>query len=206
LKNQSNKVKNEIVRKYTKEFFLNKLNRLTPLTNKKQKINSRLYRDAQPLNSTKKIFFKKKNYREVELKEFSILYLIINNLHVFEKRIELLSELKLYTEICVDFLNKIIDFLSSNKTFETNTLKEKFKQPKYLSLINDISALAPVKFITEIKKNDDEILLVFDEINNDLKKFELNQKINNLEKKMIQNMNEETYKELLDLKRQVNKG
>ena len=135
-----------------------------------------------------------------------MLYLIINNLHVFEKKIELLSELKLYTEICVDFLNKIIDFLSSNKTFETNTLKEKFKQTKYLSLINDISALAPIKFITEIKKNDDEILLIFDEINNDLKKFELNQKIDNLEKKMIQNMNEETYKELLNLKRQANNG
>jgi len=132
--------------------------------------------------------------------------LIINNLYVFEKRIELLSELKLYTEICVDFLNKIIDFLSSNKTLETNTLKEKCKQTKYLSLINDISALAPIKFITEIKKNDDEILLIFDEINNDLKKFELNQKIDNLEKKMIQNMNEETYKELLDLKRQANNG
>jgi len=206
LKNQSNKVKNEIVRKYTKEFFLNKLNRLTPLTNKKQKINFRLYREAQPLNLTKEIFFKKKNYKEVELKEFSILYLIINNLHVFEKKIELLSELKLYTEICVDFLNKIIDFLSSNKILETNALKEKFKQTKYLSLINDISALAPVKFITGIKKNDDEILLIFDEINNDLKKFELNQKIDNLEKKMIQNMNEETYKELLDLKRQANNG
>jgi len=206
LKNQSSKVKNEIVRKYTKEFFLNKLSRLTPLINKKQKINYRPYREAEPLKSTKEIFFKKKNYREVELKEFSILYLIINNLHVFEKRIELLSELKLYTKICVDFLNKIIDFLSSNKTFETNALKEKFKQTKYLSLINDISALTPVKFITEIKKNDDEILLIFDEINNDLKKFELNQKINNLEKKMIQNMNEETYKELLDLKRQANNG
>jgi DNA primase len=182
------------------------LNQLTPLTNKKQKINSRLYREVQPLNSTKEIFFKKKNYREVELKEFSILYLIINNLHVFEKKIELLSELKLYTEICVDFLDKIIDFLSSNKTFEINTLKEKFKQTKYLSLINDISALAPVKFITETKKNDGEILLIFDEINNDLKKFELNQKIDKLEKKMIQNMNEETYKELLDLKRQANNG
>ena len=96
--------------------------------------------------------------------------------------------------------------MSSNKVFETNTLKEKFKQTKYLSLINDIIALAPVKFITGIKKNDDEILFIFDEIYNDLKKFELNQKIDNLEKKMIQNMNEETYKELLDLKRQANNG
>ena len=55
-----------------------------------------------------------------------------------------------------------------------------------------------------IKKN--KALLIFDEINNDLKKFELNQKIDNLEKKMIQDMNEETYKELLDLKKQANNG
>ena len=135
-----------------------------------------------------------------------MLYLIINNLHVFEKKIELLSELKLYTEICVDFLNNIIEFLSSDQTLEIYSLKEKFKHTKYLSLINDINAFAPVKFITEIKKNNEEILLIFDEINNDLKKFKLNQKIDNLEKKMIQNMNEETYKELLDLKRQVNNG
>jgi len=49
--------------------------------------------------------------------------------------------------------------LSSNKTFETNTLKEKFKQTKYLSLINDISALAPVKFITEIVDEAKKILV-----------------------------------------------
>jgi hypothetical protein len=132
--------------------------------------------------------------------------LIINNLHVFENWIELLSELKLYTNICVEFLNKIIDLLASSKTYETNTIKEKFKPTKYINLINNINTFAPVKFIVEIKKNDEEMLLIFEEINNDLKKFELNQKIHNLEKKMIQNMNEKTYKELLDLKRQVNNG
>jgi DNA primase len=206
LKNQSNKIKDETVRKYTKEFFLNKLNQLTPLTNKKQKINFRLYREAQPLSSTKEIFFKKKNYKEVELKEFSILYLIINNLNVYERKIELLSEVKLYTEICVEFLSKIIDFLTSNKIYETNTFKEKFKQTKYLNLIDNINVFAPVKFIIEAKKDDNEMLLIFEEINNDLKKFELNQKIDNLEKKMIKDMNEETYKKLLDLKRLANNG
>ena len=48
------------------------------------------------------------------------------------------------------------------------------------------------------------MLLIFEEINSDLKKIELNQKIESLEKKMIQNMTEETYKELLDLKNQAN--
>ena len=121
-----------------------------------------------------------------------------------KKKIELLSELKLYTNICVEFLDKIIDFLASSKTYEANTFKEKFKQTKYIDLINNINTFAPIKFILEIKKKDEEMLLIFEEINNDLKKFELNQRIHNLEKKMIQNMNEETYKELLDLKRQVN--
>ena len=206
LKDQSNKIKDDTIKKYTKEFFLNKLSQLTPLTNKKHKINFRAYKETKPLNLTKEIFSKKKNYEEVELKEFSILYLIINNLNVFKKKIELLSELKLYTNICVEFLNKIIDLLVSGKTYETNTIKEKFKQTKYIDLINNINAFAPVKFIVEIKKNDEEMLLIFEEINNDLKKFDLNQKIHKLEKKMIQNMNEETYKELLDLKRQVNKS
>ena len=50
------------------------------------------------------------------------------------------------------------------------------------------------------------MLLIFEEINNDLKKFELNQNIDNLEEKMIKDMNEETYKELLDLKKQANNG
>ena len=204
LKNQSNKIKDETVRKYTREFFLNKLNQLTPLTNKKRKTNFKVYREAQPLNSTKEIFFKKKNYKEVELKEFSILYLVINNLNIFEKRIELLSELKLYSKICVEFLNKIIDLLTSHKTDAVSNFRDKFKQQIYVNLIKDINTFAPIKFIAEIKKDEDEMLLIFEEINNDLKKIELNHKIDNLEKKMIRDMNEETYKELLDLKRQAN--
>ena len=39
------------------------------------------------------------------------------------------------------------------------------------NLINDINAYAPVKFISEIKKDDNKILLIFEETNNDLKKI-----------------------------------
>ena len=153
---------------------------------------------------TKEIFFKKEKYNELELKEFSILYLIINNLNVFAKKIELISELKLYSETCVEFLNKIINLLISNKVSKENNFKEEFKNSKYFSLISDIDAFAPVKYIEKIKKSDEEMLLIFEEINNDLKKFEINQKIENLEKKMIKDMNEKTFEELVDLKRQAN--
>ena len=77
---------------------------------------------------------------------------------------------------------------------------------KYSNLINDINTLVPSKFISEEKKSENEILLFFDEIVAQLKKFELNEKIDILEEKMIKDMSEETYRELLDLKKQANSG
>ena len=68
LRDQSNKIKDDTLKKYTKEFFLNKLSQLTPLTNKQQRINFKAYRETKPLNLTKEIFSKKKNYKEVEFK------------------------------------------------------------------------------------------------------------------------------------------
>ena len=207
LRDQSSKIIDETVRKYTKEFFLNKLSQLTPLSNKKNKINFMVDRDARPLHLTKNVFFKKNIYEEIELKEFSILYIIINNLSIFQKKIELLSKLNLQTKICSEFLEEIIKLLSSNKfLLETNYFKEKFRKTKYSNLINDINTLVPSKFISEEKKSENEILLFFDEIVAQLKKFELNEKIDILEKKMIKNMSEETYRELLDLKKQANSG
>ena len=141
------------------------------------------------------------------MKEFSILYIIINNLSIFQKKIELLSKLNLQTKICTEFLEEIIKLLSSNKfSLETNYFKEKFRKTKYSNLINDINTLVPSKFISEEKKSENEILLFFDEIVAQLKKFELNEKIDILEEKMIKDMSEETYRELLDLKKQANSG
>ena len=205
IKSKFEKINDISVKKYTREFFLEKLSRLTPVTNYKQKNNIRYYKDARPLNTTKEIFSRKKDFTEIELKEFAILYLIINNLKIFEKKIETLSELNLHSEICKEFLNKIIEELTSNSGKQIDELIMKLKKTKYLNLINDANTFAPVKFINK-KKNDDEILLIFHEISQDLKKFELNQKIDILEKKMIKDMSEETYKELLDLKRQANNG
>jgi len=206
LRDITNKIEDNTVKKYTTEFFLDKLSRLTPLSNKKQKKFFKPYKEIHPLNLTKEIFLKKKKYEEVELKEFSILYLIINNLGVFKKKINLLSELILYSTICTEFLKQIIEFINSNDNYDENFFKEKFKQTKYSSLIKNINDFAPVKFIKEIKKDQNAMLLIFNEIVQDLKKFEINTKISNLEKKMIQDMDDETYKELLDLKKQANNG
>ena len=119
----------------------------------------------------------------------------------------MLSTLSLHTKICSEFLNEVINLLSSEEALlETSYFKEKFKKTKYSNLINDIDTLVPSKFISGKKKSENEILLFFDEIVDQLKKFELNEKIDILEKKMIKDMSDETYKELLDLKKQANSG
>ena len=69
LRNKLNQIKDDTLKKYTKEFFLNKLSQLTPLTNNKQKMNFRTYAEIRPLNLTKKIFFEKKKYAEVDRDE-----------------------------------------------------------------------------------------------------------------------------------------
>ena len=70
LRNQSDKIKDNTLKKYTKEFFLNKLSQLTPLTNlrnKKQAINFKVYRETKPLNLTKEIFSNLHSHYNFEL-------------------------------------------------------------------------------------------------------------------------------------------
>ena len=147
---------------------------------------------------------KKRNYNEIELKEFSILYLIINNFNIFKKNIELLSELNLYSSESKNFLKEIIIFLSQNDFDDTKVDNLKFIKDKYKELIKKINFLAPIKFILKSKKEENEIISIYEEITEELKKFDINKKIDSLEKKLIHNMDEQTYKELVDLKKQAN--
>ena len=55
------------------------------------------------LQKTKDIFNQRNKFKEKELKEFSILYLIINNLDIFRKNIELISDINFSTELLMKF-------------------------------------------------------------------------------------------------------
>ena len=140
----------------------------------------------------------------MELKEFSILYLVINNIELFEKNIELLADLNLYSPICKDFLNKIVDFLTDNNEDKKNFNESDFIKNEFSDLIKKIKLLAPIKFILKSKNDEEKLLKIFNEIVLDIEKFDNLQKIEFLEKKLIEDMNEETFKELLELKKQVN--
>ena len=119
LKQKFNSIKDSVVRKYTLEYFYDKLSQLTPITNFKKK-DFKFSLKSKPLKQTKDLLLKKQNYDEIELKEFSILYLIINNLDIFEKKIELISKLNLYSPLCKEFIKKTINYLVNRGYDKTN--------------------------------------------------------------------------------------
>ena len=206
LKNLSNKILDETTKKYTLEFFLKKLSFLTPFSNEKANFFKKRSRaQYEPLDLTKKIFSKKKNYQELQIKEFSIFHLIINHINIFHKKIELLSELNLYSQISKNFLNTLIEKISSKEVFDNRSFDEKFKETKYVDFINEINQMSSVKYIVEKTKNENEILSLYDEMANDLSKFEIRNKIKVLENKLIKDMNDEIYQELINLKKLANK-
>ena len=64
---------------------------------------------------------------------------------------------------------------------------------------------APVKIICK-NKNDDEIVSMFNEIRDEIRKIELKKKIEFLEDKVSLNLDENLYSELLSLRNQLKGG
>ena len=203
LKQKFNSIKDFTVRKYTLEYFYDKLSQLTPITNFKKK-DFKFSLKSKPLKQTKDLLLKKQNYDEIELKEFSILYLIINNLDIFEKKIELISKLNLYSPLCKEFLKKIINYLADGDFNKTNFNNLEFVRNDFADLVNKINILTPIKFILKIKKKEEDLLKIYEEMVQEIGKFDISHRIEFLEKKLIDDMNNETFQELLDLKNQVN--
>ena len=65
-----------------------------------------------------------KHYKEsqsltgVELKEFSLIYLVINNLKLLQENIHLIENIKLFTEVNKQILEAIISKLKSSHKFQ----------------------------------------------------------------------------------------
>ena len=76
---------------------------------------------------------------------------------------------------------------------------------KFNNTINLINNNAPVKIIYK-NKNDEEIVSMFNEIIDEIKKIELRKKIESLEDKVSLNLDENLYTELLSLRNHLKGG
>ena len=184
---------------------MNKINELTPNINLKRKNLSNFYKKSNPLQETKKIYKERNKFNERELKEFSILFLIMNNLSIFKKNIEFISEIKFIDELKNDFLDTIIKYMLSEKSEKIEKLTLNQIDQKYNALINIVNSFAPVKIISAGKK-EDSIFVMLKEIINEVKKLDLKEKIDSLEDKVSLNLDEKLYSELLSLRNQLKSG
>ena len=100
---------------------------------------------------------------------------------------------------------KLIEYLSSENFSKDNKIEKKFFDVKSQNLINIVQTQAPVKTIAK-NKNEQEILTIFNEIVDEIKKIDLKNKIEFLEAKVSMNLDEKLYSELLSLRNQLKEG
>jgi DNA primase len=198
-------MKDKTLAKYFLDNFKKKIRDLTPYINFKKNNFSRLKQPLNPLQETKDIYKQRNKFEEKELKEFSLLFLIINNLDIFRKNIELLSEISLSNDLINTFKQKVIDYLLSEKFFDKKKFDTLDFDIKFHNLINLINDNAQVKIIYK-NKEENEIMSIFYEILNEIKKIDLQKKIESLEDKVSLNLDENLYSELLSLRNQLKGG
>jgi DNA primase len=193
LRGIANTIKDDFIKKYVLEYFLEKITELTPHTN--QNKNRYYVKKTKSLDTTKKHFNDSKSISGVELKEFSLLYLVLNNLSLLQDNIHLIEDIKFFTEINRQILNTIIQKLKSGEQVSVDDLNLD-KQ-----LIDKINKFAPIKHILKNKpNNENQVIELLDDITKDLFNYDLEFRIQELESKFSKDMSETTFNELKELK------
>ena len=197
LRNIANTIKDNFIKKYVLEYFLERISDLTPYTSQNKK-NS-FIKKIKSLDTTKKHFSDSQSLSAVELKEFSLIYLVIHNLNLMQENIHLIENIKLFSKINIQILNKIVSKLRSreNLTIEGLDIDNQ--------LIEKITRFAPIKHILKNKQdNEHEIIELLDDISRDLISYDLEFRIQELESKFSKDLSEETFNELKELKKKQN--
>jgi len=197
LRSIANTIKDEYIKKYVLEYFLSKISDLAPHTNLGKKFN--YVKRVKSLETTKKYFNESKSLSAIELKEFSLLYLLMNNLELMRENLHLIENVNLFTEVNKQIFSKILSKLKLNEKLTIEDL-EIDKQ-----LIEKIDKFAPIKYILGKKnKNEHEIIALLDDVNRDLNSYNLELRIQELESKFSKDLSETTFNELKELKKKQN--
>jgi DNA primase len=204
IKKLSYSIQDETLKKYVLEDFLEKIKKLTPIQTSRQnysytKFNKK--KDYQILKETKLLHQKRKDLSKTQIIEFSILFLILNYFEIASKKIEELSDIEFLSEKNESLKNTIITALTKGNT--KKDMKEKINT-NYKKLIEEIKENSNIQMIIKDKAEQD-IIDLLDQLLLDFKEQNNLKKIESLEKKLINNLDENSYSELIKLKSQLNR-
>ena len=195
-------IQDETLKKYVLEDFLEKINKLTPIQISKKNYTYSKFKkidNPQILKETKILHQKRKDLSKIQIIEFSLLFIILNYFKIASRKIEELINIKFISEKNQSLKNTIVDLISNG---DENELNHKINSD-FKNLANEIKENSNIQLITK-DKTDQEISFLFDELILDLKEQNNLRKIESLEKKLINNLDENSYSELIKLKSQLN--
>ena len=130
------------------------------------------------------------------MKEFSFLYLIINNFELIRNNFALIENVKLFTSENKIIFKSILEKLLANEATSVNDLSIDQQ------IIDKISKFASIKNIQKKTENDEhKIIELLEEIIKDIKNYELEVRIEELESKFSKDFNESTFNEINELKK-----
>ena len=189
-------IKDEYIKKYVLEYFLERVFSLTPNVNNKKKF---IPKKTRSLKLTQKYFNESKFISQIEIKEFSLLYLILNNLKIFQENFHLIENIKLFTNENKLVFDAVLSRLKNDGVF---TIDELLIDSQ---LIDKIFKFASIKHILNNNQNNhDKIFDLLEEIMKDLKNYELELRIEGLESKFAKDLSESTFDEIRKLKKSQN--
>ena len=204
IKKLSYSIRDETLKKYVLEDFLEKIKKLTPIQTAKQSYNYLKYnkkKDYQILKETKLLHQKRIDLSKTQIIEFSILFIILNYFEIASKKIEELSEIEFLSEKNENLKNAII---AAHTEGENKDDMQKKINNEYKVLSEEIKENSNIQMIIK-DKTDQDILDLFNELIIDYREQGNLKKIESLEKELINNLDENSYSELIKLKSQLNR-
>ena len=154
-------------------------------------------KSPKSLDKTKSYYNETKSLKSFEIKEFSFLYILLVIPKLIHKNFHLIDNVKLYSDENRQLFAEILNQSENLANLDT----EKLNIDK--NLVNRVMNYASVKhIISKNLNNEEKILEIFTEIIQDLKNYELEQRISDLESKFSKDMSESTFNEIKELKKQ----
>ena len=125
-----------------------------------------------------------------------MLYVVLNNLEIIKENIHLVENIKIFTEENKMVFDKVLKELSKNESLNLEDLEIDQQ------ILDKISKFASIKHILNINKNDDQkVLDILEELKRDIKNYELERRIEELESKFSKDLSETTFNEIKELKK-----
>ena len=187
-------INDEVLKKYIFSHFLFKLKKIT-----KSEKNVTNKNDFKILKETSKVKRKKNLFTKEEIKEFDLLYIMLNYSSLLKDKISRLNKISFSSQSNHLLKNKIL------QTYELSDNKESIKNKINKNLSDEIKLVEENTNLNIIlsEKTLSQIDEIFNEVIKEYKKVQSMKKIESYEKDLINNFDEKSYNEFLKLKNQI---